>query len=105
MTTFEKHLAELLRALPWGKLHRLQCLFPIAAQAEVRRRLAEHSQSGQALIEAAVVRFASASGSVEYISGEREEMKGILRAMRRPQGQQMRKGKTLPSSPAIAKFG
>jgi hypothetical protein len=101
MTTFEKHLAELLRALPWSKLHRLQCLFPTAAQAEVRRRLAEHSQSDQALIEAAVVRFASASGSVEYISGEREEMKGILRAMRRPQ--RATKGKTLLPSPVIAK--
>jgi hypothetical protein len=101
MTTFEKHLAELLRALPWSKLHRLQCLFPVAARAEVRRRLAEHSQSDQALIEAAVVRFASASDSLEFISGEREEMKGILQAMRR--GQQ--KGKTLPPSPAIAKFG
>ena len=71
-----------IKSLPWPDLHALQCWLPKAIEAEIRRRLAEHSED-QALIDCAVMRFESPGVMIWTEETERKDTQGLIRAVQR----------------------
>jgi hypothetical protein len=71
-----------VKSLSWPDLHPLQCWLPKDVEAEIRRRLGEHSED-QALIDRVVVRFASADMMICTEEMERENTQGLIRAVQR----------------------
>jgi hypothetical protein len=57
--------------------------FHPAVEAEIRRRLAEHLSENQALIDRAVVRFASPDMMIGTEEMERKDTQGLIRAVQR----------------------
>jgi hypothetical protein len=72
-----------VKSLSWPDLHALQCWLPKAVEAEIRRRLAEHLSENQALIDRAVVRFASPDMMIGTEEMERKDTQGLIRAVQR----------------------
>jgi hypothetical protein len=72
-----------IKSLSWPDLHPLQCWLPKVVEAEIRRRLAEHLSEDQAMIDHAVVRFASPHMMIGTEEMERKDTQGLIMAIKR----------------------